>query len=101
MRWRGSGSASFKISNGVRQGAVASPPFFNVYMNGLFSDMKESNLGCWIEAFYYGIIGYADDFALLCPSFVSLQKIINITEEYKTLCIRDEPVLKDKIFYQE
>ena len=84
VRWRDSHSAGFKISNGVRQGAVASPSFFNVYMNDLFSELKESNLGCMIESFYFGIIGYADDFALVSPSCESLQKMINITEEYCT-----------------
>ena len=82
VRWRDSVSAEFTISNGVRQGAVASPIFFNIYLDDLFLELEKSNLGCRIDSSYFGIIGYADDLALLCPSCESLQKMIEITEEY-------------------
>ena len=37
-------SNKFTVSNGVRQGAVASPHYFNVYLDDLFIELKESGL---------------------------------------------------------
>ena len=84
VKWRDCVSAKFKISNGVRQGAVASPSFFSIYLDLLFSNLKESKLGCQIDSSYFGVIGYADDLALVSPSCEALQKMIDITEEYCT-----------------
>ena len=84
VKWRDCVSDKFTISNGVRQGAVASPSFFSIYIDGLFSELKESGSGCQIDSSYFGVIGYADDLALLSPTCAGLQKMINITEEYCT-----------------
>ena len=37
VKWNGSYSNKFIVSNGVRQWAVSSPPLFSVYIDGLFS----------------------------------------------------------------
>ena len=84
VRWDGAESSSFSVSNGVRQGAVASPTYFNVYTDNLFSLIKEAGLGCYIDSFFYGVIGYADDFALLSPTRDGLQRMLNICEKYFT-----------------
>lgn len=84
VRWKDCDSDEFTISNGVRQGAVASPSFFSIYLDQLFIDLKNSNLGCTIDSHYFGVIGYADDLALVSPSCEALQKMINITEHYCT-----------------
>ena len=80
VAWRGVSSASFNISNGVRQGAVASPVLFNVYINDLFGKLSESGLGCKIDDLYFGAVGYADDIGLLAPSREALQGMVNICE---------------------
>ena len=84
VQWGNAVSGDFHVSNGVRQGAVASPTFFNVYLEDLFSILKDSGLGCMIDSFYYGFLGYADDCALLSPSRDPLQKMLNICEKYFT-----------------
>ena len=61
-------SDDFEIQNGVRQGSVASPSYFNLYIDEIFQLMKDSGLGCRIHNQYYGLIGYADDLALLAPA---------------------------------
>ena len=61
-------SSSFSIGNGVRQGAVLSPSLFNIYIDGLFDELRQSGVGCIIESLYFGCIGYADDIALIVPS---------------------------------
>ena len=77
-------SDQFTVSNGVRQGAVASPTFFNVYLDNLFNILKKSGLGCKIDSYYFGFLGYADDLALLSPSRDTLQQMLNICEKYFT-----------------
>ena len=84
VRWNGVISNSFAVGNGVRQGAVASPLFFNAYIDELFNILKKSGVGCEINNFYYGLIGFADDCSLLAPSREALQRILAICESYFT-----------------
>ena len=82
VKWDQYKSPTFGVSNGVRQGAVASPIFFNLYMDNLFSRIKDSNLGCKIDNFDYGILGYADDLSLLCATREGLQSMVDIVRNY-------------------
>lgn len=82
MKWEYCDSGLFTACNGVRQGAVASPLYFNAYLDDLFLEMKDSGFGCYIDDFFYGLLGYADDCALLSPSRVGLQKMLNICIQY-------------------
>lgn len=82
VKWGNAVSNQFSVSNGVRQGAVASPTFFNIYLDDLFNIFKSSGLGCMIDNFYYGFLGYADDCALLSPSRETLQNMLIICEKY-------------------
>ena len=82
VKWSNCKSTSFEVKNGVRQGAVASPLFFNLYMDELFNILKDSGVGCKIDQFYYGILGYADDLSLLCPSRDGLQRMVDIVRSY-------------------
>ena len=82
VRWGSTKSSSFTISNGVRQGGVASPVLFNIYINELFSILEGSNIGCSIDNYYFGALGYADDITLLCPTREGIQKLINIVKTY-------------------
>ena len=80
--WQGQSSESFTIGNGVRQGAVASPLFFNLYIDSLFTELKESGYGCYIDSMFHGAVGYADDIALMSPTRKGLQTLIDICEKY-------------------
>ena len=82
VKWNKQKSESFNVTNGVRQGAVASPTFFNVYINDLFNILKHSGLGCTINSYYYGMLGYADDCCLLTPSREALQIMMDICSTY-------------------
>ena len=46
VKWNGEISTSFKISNGVKQGAVLSSILYCVYMNDLFTLLKKKKYGC-------------------------------------------------------
>jgi hypothetical protein len=70
------------VKNGARQGAVSSPILFGLYIDKLIKLLRKSGLGCKIGSFYYGVLVYADDIILLCPSRIGLQAMINICEKF-------------------
>ena len=80
--WNSSYSSRFSVSNGVRQGAVSSPLLFSIYIDGLISLLRKSGLGCQIDSFYYGVLGYADDLLLLSASRSGLQAMVKICEKF-------------------
>ena len=82
VRWNGSYSHRFPVSNGVRQGAVSSPLFFSLYVDNLIKMLRTSGIGCSIGGMYVGIIVYADDIFLLSASREGLQSMVNICEDF-------------------
>ena len=82
VKWGDETSASFSISNGVKQGCVISPLLFSLYIDELFLFLKQSGLGCHVGLTYAGAFGYADDIALVTPSLSSLKQMISICEEF-------------------
>ena len=82
VKWNDTKSKYFKVTNGVRQGAVISPIFFNIYLDDIFMLMLKSGFGCRIGDHFYGMHGYADDCVLLSPDREGLQQMLNICKEY-------------------
>ena len=75
-------SEYYSVSNGVRQGGVASPILFIVYVDELYKRLSLSKIGIHIGTMYYGIIGYADDMLLLATTIYALNKMIKICQEF-------------------
>lgn len=82
VKWNNVISQQFDVGNGVKQGGVLSPILFTVYINSLFTSLRNMNLGCKIGMEYMGVFGYADDISLLCPTLDGLQEMLTICEEY-------------------
>ena len=82
VRWNGEESRYFSIGNGVKQGAILSAILYCVYTNGLFEELRRSNIGCCVGRNYVGVLGYADDLYLLSPSVDGLQEMLIICEKY-------------------
>ena len=82
VSWNGSSSSIFSLSNGVRQGAVASAVFYCFYSNILFQNLRRSGYGCWLNGKYHGIFGYSDDNLLLAPSPYALQQMLQVCESF-------------------
>ncbi len=82
VTWNGTYGDYSKFSNGVRQGGVASPVLFTIYMDEFTTTLEKSGTGCLKGHQYYGCISYADDLVLLCPSVKGLQKIAAIYGKY-------------------
>ena len=82
IRWGSMMSESFNVSNGVRQGGILSPYLFNIYMNDLSLRLKKHYAGCKIANQIINHLFYADDLALMCPSQMGLQELLETCEKY-------------------
>ena len=82
VRWNSSYSFRFPISNGVRQGAISSPLFFNLYVNTLILQLESIRIGFKIGNKYCGIMVYCDDIVLLSASRFGLQAMVSISEKW-------------------
>ena len=83
IQWgRGCTSSLFSIRNGTRQGSVCSPSFWSVYLDPLFSRLREAGYGCRVGGLFLGVIQYADDLVLLSPCRNAAQKMLSICEAF-------------------
>ena len=82
VKWDSEYSSLFKMTNGVRQGAVLSAIAYCFYCEDLFTLLKKRRAGCWMINNYHGIFGYSDDNWLLAPSLSALQDMLRTCEEY-------------------
>lgn len=113
IRWQGHFSEQFGMGNGTRQGAVLSPLLFNRYLRELILEVSQTKLGCCIGNLFMNILVYADDIVILTPSWLSMQKILNIVHKHamtldmscnvqKTACLifkgRDNQLLDTSLY---
>ena len=84
IRWNSVESASFRVKNGVRQGAIISPSLFCVYLDNLLSQLREACVGYHVGGVFLGAFGYADDVTLLAPTRKALQTMLKICEDFAT-----------------
>ena len=82
VKWNGAFSQKFGVTIGVRQGAVSSPILFSLYINDLFTVLRNSGLGCRLNSIFYGCLGYADDLLLLSASRSGLQSMVNLCTSF-------------------
>ena len=52
VRWNGSLSSKFNVTNGVKQGGVLSPLLFSGYLNDLFCQLRDQNIGCDMNSYF-------------------------------------------------
>ena len=78
FKWGNHFSKPFVTSHGVKQGGVLSPVLFTLYIDKLLNRLRQSNLGCYVGDIFLGAFVYADDVALLAPTIMSLNKLINV-----------------------
>ena len=82
VEWSGACSNLFKVSYGVRQGAVSSAILFAIYIDELILKLKKSRLGCYIDSVFVGVFVFADDILLLSASRAGLQALVNICSDF-------------------
>ena len=74
VQWDGAHSNMFKIFNGVKHGSAISPFLFTLYIDSLFSLLKQLDISGHVGLTYAGEVGYADDIDLVAPSRYPLYK---------------------------
>ena len=82
VRWGGSLSRSFKVTNGVGQGGVLSPYLFAIYMDDFSQKLNKLKLGCMINDSCLNHILFADDLCCFSPSLTGLQDLVNVCNAY-------------------
>ena len=68
----------FQLLNGVKQGGMLSAKLITLYIDGIFTESKQSDYGCHINNTYMGALSYADNIILPCPSIRGLNRMIKI-----------------------
>ena len=51
----------FKLRNGTRQGSMASPALWSVYLDVLIRELRQLGVGCHVGGLYMGVVVYADE----------------------------------------
>jgi hypothetical protein len=82
VAWNRTCSNSFRVLNGVRQGAILSPVLFCVYFDTLLISLSKADIGCHIGSFFVGALAYADDLVLLAPSANAMRCMLRICDDY-------------------
>ena len=92
-------SSYFRLANGVKQGGVISAQLFTLYIDKLLLDLKKSGYGCHIGDTFTGVLSYADDITLICPSLRGINGMLQICAKFaetfsltfnckKSMCIK-------------
>lgn len=82
VKWKGTMSGLFDISRGTRQGSVLSPHLFNIFIDGLLEELKNSPEQVRIGPCQINSFAYADDITLMSTSIRGLQSLINTCTSY-------------------
>ena len=77
VRWGGTYSTFFSVTNGVRQGSILSPYLFNIYVDDLSVALNACRVGCCVGKILINHLMYADDLVILAPSVSGLSKLLS------------------------
>ena len=82
VRWGAARSVRFPIVNGTRQGSIASPTFWSVYMDPLLKQLRRLGVGCHVGNVFLGVMAYADDLVLIAPNRAAAVQMLGACEAW-------------------
>lgn len=82
IKYDGLMSSRFKLTQGVRQGSLLSPYFYNIYIENLLNEIQDMKVGTSIHGEFTGIVCYADDIILMSATLSGLHKMVNKCVKY-------------------
>ena len=82
VKWDGMTSDTFPVCNGIKQGGILSPKFFNIYVDVLSQQLNKVMVGCCMNGKVINHLYYRDDLVLLSPSAHGMQKLLIECEKY-------------------
>ena len=56
VRWNGSLSDKFDVTNGFKQDGVLSPLLFSVYLSDLLCQLRDQNIGCHMNSHFVSAV---------------------------------------------
>ena len=75
-------SSYFRLANGVKQEGVISVQLFTLYIDKLLLDLKQSGYGCHIGDTFTGVLSYANDITLICPSLRGINGMLQFCAKF-------------------
>ncbi|CAF1064992.1 unnamed protein product, partial [Brachionus calyciflorus] len=75
-------SQSIKTKVGVRQGGIASPKLFSIYIESLLEEIERDKNGLQLTNTKIDVLAYADDLLLLSTTKKGLQELLNIVTSF-------------------
>ena len=82
IRWGDAKFDFFSIINGTRQGSIASPHLWSVYLDHLMKQLRELGVGCHVGNMFMGVLAYADDLILLAPNREAAEQMLALCESW-------------------
>jgi exonuclease III len=72
----------FDVTVGLRQGCVLSPVLFDLFINAVAEELRESECGVTFADTHVSILLFADDIVLVAPDAIKLQQMLNHVSDY-------------------
>lgn len=85
-RWHGSSggtlSQPFSNSNGSKQGQVASPIYWNLYLDDLLKELRMLGVGCYVADVFLCATAYADNLLLMSRTRSSMATMLKVCKRF-------------------
>jgi hypothetical protein len=99
VRVNGCLSDWFPVSIGLKQGCILSPILFNLYLNSLVEEIRDSGIGVDLEGEIIGMLLYADDIVFLAETEADLQRLLSILHKWSETWNMSVNVDKTKVVH--